>query len=105
MQIVEVNESSLEHTLNVVYIGFENGGDLMGQCFACHSSDYFDDPAIANKWNDSGYDLLVEQILNMKVAEHCDVTCAKSIADYLFDEVWDKYLNVEEAFGNAKSDC
>lgn len=102
-QVVEVNESSLEHHLNVTYIGFESGAELMAQnCNACHSTEFFDNANKANTWNSAGYDALVDKIMSMPVAGHCDIQCAESIADYLFDEVWSEYLTTTDSFSERQ---
>ncbi|WP_367989289.1 Ig-like domain-containing protein [Vibrio sp. NTOU-M3] len=100
---ININESSLEHNLNVSYVGYSSGADLMKQnCTACHSTDFFDNANKANTWQNAGYEALINKIMSMPVAGHCDRQCAEEIADYLFDEVWDEYLNVGDSFGSRQ---
>ncbi|KOO14874.1 ABC transporter substrate-binding protein [Vibrio xuii] len=100
---VAINESSLEHNLDVEFIGFNSGEDLIAQnCNACHSTEFFDNANKANAWNNAGYDALINKIMSMPVAGHCDLTCAQEIADYLFDEVWSEYLGQTESYGDRQ---
>ncbi|MGY3570213.1 DUF1592 domain-containing protein [Vibrio paucivorans] len=102
-QVVEINESNLEHNLYVNYVGFGSGEDLISQnCVSCHSTEFFDDANKANTWNNAGYEALLNKIMSMPIAGHCDRTCAEQIADYLFDDLWYEYLNSTESYGDRQ---
>ncbi|MCC2525587.1 DUF1592 domain-containing protein [Vibrio coralliilyticus] len=96
-----VNESQLEHTLAVEYIYLESGADLFEQnCTKCHTEEGFDDPNKASTWSQAGEESLVAKILSMDVPGHCDELCAREIADYLLNDLWNEYLEEEtESYG------
>lgn len=109
-QTVIINESNLEHKLTFDYEAFNDGADLINKnCASCHGagenggvSEFFDNANKASVWGNAGYDALLDKIMSMNVSGHCDRTCAEEIADYLYDDVWNDYLNATDSFGNRQ---
>ncbi|MEI2260049.1 DUF1592 domain-containing protein [Stenotrophomonas indicatrix] len=73
-------------------------------CTGCHSPDNWRDPQKAARWDVAGMDALISKVAGMSSNmaasdEHCDGVCAKEVAGYLRNVVWEPYLGSEDAFG------
>jgi glucose/arabinose dehydrogenase len=102
LERLTIDESSEDQQLPAMtYQNVENLGKsvLAGACTKCHSVEYFDSASKALLWSVAGRDALVSHIKTMPVSGHCDTTCATEISNYLFDDVWKRYLDQGESYG------
>lgn len=104
VQDLEIEESTEDFEATTTYRPVDNLGQAMlgegGDCRSnCHLADYWDKPALAYKYEAAGIDSLITTIKGMQVAGHCDDTCASQISSHLINDIWEKYIGIEEEYG------
>lgn len=102
---VDVDEESEDSELRMDYRSVGSVGQtvLSETCISCHGPSYFDAQDKAYQWNDAGRPALASTVMGMPIIEgHCDRVCADEVANYLFDNVWQGYLNPGTPYGTRQ---
>jgi glucose/arabinose dehydrogenase len=101
-QSLEIDESTADFETTTAYRQVEHLGQEMianGDCKRCHQASFWDNPAMAYKYEAAGIERLIAKVKGMPVNDHCDDTCASQISNHLFNDVWEQYIGIEQEYG------
>jgi glucose/arabinose dehydrogenase len=105
LDAARIDESSGDQTLAPPgYTVVPNLGRtvLEQKCTGCHQTRFWDDGALAERWDAAGVDALMKKIESMRITGHCDATCSAATANYLLEEVWGDFLDPPDPVGTRQ---